>query len=74
MKIALVHDWLVVYGGAERVLKEVFKLFPQAELFTLLNFLPAENQNFLRDKKIKTSFLQHLPMARTKYRLFLPLP
>lgn len=72
MKIAVVHDWLVTYAGAERLLEQVLEACPQAELFSLIDFLPPENRFFIKNKPVRTSFLQHFPMARTKYRSYLP--
>ena len=68
MKVAIVHDWLYVMGGAEKVLAELFEIFPQAELFTLIDFLPANDRGFLKDTVIHTSFLQKMPMIRKKHR------
>jgi len=73
MKTAIVHDWLVTYGGAERVLEEILALFPQADLFTLCDFLPENRRGFLGERRIHTSFIQKLPLARKKYRSYLPL-
>lgn len=73
MKIAVIHDWLVTYAGAERLLEQVLEVFPQADLFSLVDFLPPEKRFFIQNKPVKTSFLQHLPLARTKYRSYLPL-
>ena len=73
MKTAIVHDWLVTYGGAEHVLEQILALFPEADLFALCDFLPAEQRHFLGGRKVTTSFIQKLPMARTKYRSYLPL-
>ena len=39
MKIAVVHDWLVVYGGAEKVLEQILNIYPEADLFALVDFL-----------------------------------
>lgn len=72
-RVAVVHDWLVVYAGAERVLEQILILFPQADLFSLVDFLPEDQRGFLRDKKVNTSFVQKLPFARKKYRQYLPL-
>ena len=38
MKIAIVHDWLVTYAGAERVLEQMINVYPEAEIFSLVNF------------------------------------
>ncbi|MCP4706004.1 MAG: glycosyltransferase family 4 protein, partial [candidate division Zixibacteria bacterium] len=73
MKIAIVHDWLITYSGAERVLEEILKLYPDADLYSLLDFIPPGQRDFILNKPVKTSFLQKIPMARTKYRSFLPL-
>lgn len=71
-KIALVHDWLVTYAGAERLLEQVLEVFPEADLFSLVDFLPPEKRFFIKNKPVRTSFLQHFPLARTKYRSYLP--
>jgi glycosyltransferase involved in cell wall biosynthesis len=73
MKVAIVHDWLTVYGGAERVLGQIFQLYPDADLFTLVDFLPQGSRGFIGRRLIQTSFLQELPFARTRYRSYLPL-
>lgn len=73
MKIAVVHDWLVVYGGAEKVLEQILNIYPEADLFALVDFLDEDKRDFIKDKKVKTSFIQHLPKAKTKYRNYLPL-
>lgn len=72
-RVAIVHDWLVVNGGAEKVLHALIKAFPQAELFTLVNFMPRETAPWLSAQRIHTSFLQRLPWARRYYRHCLPL-
>jgi len=71
MKIAIVHDWLVVYGGSERVLEQIIDCFPDADLFSLVDFL-AE-RDCLRGKPVHTSFIQKLPFAKKHYRNYLPL-
>lgn len=72
-RVAIVHDWLTVYAGAEKVLEELLALLPQAELFSLVDFLPAGERGFIQNKPVTTTFIQHLPLARTKYRNYLPL-
>ena len=43
MRVAIVHDWLYVVGGAERVLREILAIYPEADVFTLFDFLsPAD--------------------------------
>ncbi|MFZ2226304.1 MAG: glycosyltransferase [Candidatus Moraniibacteriota bacterium] len=71
LKIALVHDFLIDFGGAERVLRALCEMFPEAPIYTLL----AEKENFptwLQGKKIETSFLQKWPkflLRRKKWLL-----
>src|SRR5271169_6981043 len=72
MKTAIIHDWLVSYAGSERVLEQIIELYPDADLFSLIDFLPDRERQFLQHKKIHTSFLQHFPFARNKYRTYLP--
>jgi glycosyltransferase involved in cell wall biosynthesis len=69
MKIALVHDYLVQYGGAERVLECFTELFPYAPIYTLVYDQEAMHGVFAR-KDIRTSFIQKIPLARKKHRLF----
>ena len=73
MKIAIVHDWLVTYAGAEKCLEQMLNIFPEADLYALVDFLDEDNRDFIKHKKVKTSFIQKLPKAKTKYRAYLPL-
>jgi glycosyltransferase involved in cell wall biosynthesis len=71
VKVAIVHDWLVVSGGAEKVLEQIIECFPQADIFTLVDFL--EDRTCLRNRPVKPSFIQKLPFAKKRYRSYLPL-
>jgi glycosyltransferase involved in cell wall biosynthesis len=73
MKIAIVHDWLVTYAGAERVLEQMLICFPHADVFSMVDFLDEPERGFLQGKRAKTSFVQRLPWAKSKYRSYLPL-
>ena len=73
MKIAIIHDWLVTYAGAERVLEQILACFPEADIFSLIDFLPEQKRSFILNKPVTTSFLQRLPFAERKYRNYLPL-
>jgi glycosyltransferase involved in cell wall biosynthesis len=73
MRIAVVHDWLVTYAGAEKALEQILHLYPEADLFSLIDFLPADQRGFILNKTATTSFIQSLPFARKKYRSYLPL-
>jgi len=73
MRVAVVHDWLVTNGGAERVLAAILDCFPTAEVFTIIDFMAARERAFLGGHEVHTSFIQKLPFARTRYRSYLPL-
>jgi len=72
MKIALAHDYLIRFGGAERVFLNLYKIFPKAEIFTLLY---DENKmgKYFPNAKIHTSFLQKFPFSLKNHRLLAPL-
>lgn len=72
MKIALVHDYLVQDGGAERVLQAFQEIWPDAPIFALLHD-PAAMGSHFRGKNIRTSFLQRVPFALKRYKWFMPL-
>ncbi|MDO7908396.1 glycosyltransferase family 4 protein [Paenibacillus sp. JX-17] len=73
MKVAIVHDWLTTYAGSEKVLEQMLLLYPDADLFSTVDFLSEEDRKFLRGKKVHTSFIQKMPLAKKKYRQYLPL-
>lgn len=73
MRVAVVHDWLVTYGGAERVLEEILGIVPEADLFSLVEAVPPDERAFLGGRTVGTSFIQRLPFGRTRYRNYLPL-
>ena len=73
-KTAIIHDWLFSYSGSERVIESLTNLWPDADIFTLFNFLSDEEQKIvLKNKVPKTSFIQDLPFAKKSYRKYLPL-
>ncbi|WGS51432.1 glycosyltransferase [Paraburkholderia sp. D15] len=71
MRVAIVHDWLVAPGCAEKVLEQIIECFPDADLFSLVDFL--EDRRPLGGKPVTTSFIQRLPFARRRFRAYLPL-
>jgi glycosyltransferase involved in cell wall biosynthesis len=72
MKVALVHDWLTGMRGGEKVLEALCELFPQVDLYTLVH-IKGSVSPIIEDRKIFTSFIQHLPDIERKYRYYLPL-
>lgn len=73
MKTAIVCDWLTVFGGAEKVIGQIIDCYPDADIFAVVDFIPAEQRAFLRGKTVTTTFIQHLPFAKKYYRHYLPL-
>jgi len=71
VKVAIVHDWLVVSAGAEKVLKNIIECFPDADIFSIVDFL--EDRECVKGKSVNTSFIQKMPFARRRYRAYLPL-
>lgn len=72
MRIALVHDYLTQYGGAERVLEVLHDMYPDAPVFTSFydpEHLPAEMQQW----DIRTSPLAKIPGAASTHRLWTPI-
>ena len=72
MRVALIHDHLTQYGGAERVLEALQAIWPDAPTYTL-RYDPATMGHAFGHKVIRTSFLERLPFARRGFRWFLPL-
>jgi glycosyltransferase involved in cell wall biosynthesis len=72
LSVAIVHDYIKEYGGAERVLEEFIKIFPDADIFTSLyapEFLGPHKERF-KNYKIHTSWFQKLPI---KHKIISPL-
>lgn len=69
LKVAVVHDWLTNLAGAEKVVIEILKLFPQADIYTSV-YKPSAFKQAFSGHKVYTSFLQKVPLAKTKHQLF----
>lgn len=72
MKIALIQDWLTELGGAEKVFAEIYKLYPDADIFTLVYNDDVLEKLNIPKTKVTASFIQKLPLGRKLYRNFLP--
>ena len=73
MKVALVHEWLTTYAGSDKVLKEMANIYPEADIFCLINFLSDKNKDNFRGRSITPSFLQLVPFSKNYYTYMLPL-
>ncbi len=70
--IGIVADWLVTYAGAERVIKEFVDLYPDSQLYSVVDFLSDDSREHFHGKKAKTTFIQKLPSSKKKYQKYLP--
>ncbi len=75
MRVAIVHDYLIEYGGAERVVEALHEIFPDAPIYTA--YLDLEGLGFHKDEikswNINTSWMQNFPFARkliSPFRIF----
>ena len=73
MKIALVQDWLTELGGAEKVFMQLFALYPEADVYTLVYDDEVLKKMNIPVNKVTASFIQKLPFAKKKYRQYFPL-
>ena len=74
MKIAVIHDWFNDIGGAEKVVREVLLCYPQADVFSLIDFYnDSKREKYLLGKKSTTSFIQKIPFSKKYYRFLFPL-
>lgn len=72
MKVAIIHDWLTVYGGSESIIRILHSLFPDAPIYTTV-YAPENMPDDFRSMDIRTSFLQKMPFAKTRYTNYLML-
>ncbi len=72
-RIAVVHEWFTSYAGSEKVVEQILSIYPNADLYSLVNFLPEALRHFINYKPVSTSFIQRLPFAERHFRNYLPL-
>ena len=72
MRIALIHYWLVNDRGGEKVLAELVKLYPDADVFTHV-YDPETMPESIRRMTVRATFIQKLPFAKKLYQNYLPL-
>lgn len=73
MKLAIVHDYLIHYGGAERVLETIHEIWPSAPIFTIL-YKPKEMPEYFKKLNIKSSFVRKLPFLKNYEKYFFLFP
>ena len=72
MKLAIVHDYLNQYGGAERVIETLHELYPDVPIYTSI-YTPSTMPDSFKKMNIKTSFMQKLPLLRKFFKYYLLL-
>jgi glycosyltransferase involved in cell wall biosynthesis len=73
MKLAIIHDWLTSYGGAERCVEALCGVWPQADIYTLVYRPDVFRDSLISRHKVSTSFAQRLPWSTTKFRHYFVL-
>lgn len=73
MRIAVVHEWLETPAGSEQVLEQILRLFPEADLFSVVDWMDDETRVRLGGVRPRTTFIQRLPFSRRRFRNYLPL-
>jgi len=74
LKTAIISDWLSTYAGAERCIESFFNIFPEAESYSLVDFLDDHERNIiLKSKQSNISFIQKLPFSKKHFRNYFPL-
>lgn len=72
MKVAIVHDWIIDIGGAERCLESIYSLYPSSDVFTLISSYKNAASIGIDRGRITSSFIQRFPASKKLYRNFLP--
>jgi glycosyltransferase involved in cell wall biosynthesis len=71
---AVVHEWLSVRSGSEKVTAQLLALLEQPQVFATVDFMDATDRRKVMGEALpKTTFIQHLPWAKRHFRYYLPL-
>jgi len=70
-KVAIFYDWLNQWGGAEKVLLDLIKLYPEAPIYTLIHD-PKKTDWLPKNTKIITSFINKLPFSKSNPFFYTP--
>ena len=72
MRVAIVHYWLIKMRGGEKVLENLCKIYPNADIYTHV-YNKDKISTIINNHTIKTTFIQYLPFSIKFYKLYLPL-
>lgn len=73
LNVGIVADWLVTYAGSEKVIKEFIELYPNASLYSVVDYLSESDRQLFNGKRATTTFIQNMPFAKKRYQKYLPL-
>lgn len=71
MKVAVFYDWVNQWGGAEKVLMDILKCFPKADIYSLV--YDEKKAKWIGDRSVSTSFLNKLPGGKQNATVYTPL-
>jgi len=71
VKVAIVHYWLVTWRGGEKVLEQILKLYPEADIFTHVVSNEIKEKHF-GSHNVFTTFISRLPLSNKFYQKYLP--
>ncbi|CAM4369051.1 glycosyl transferase [Stenotrophomonas lactitubi] len=72
MKVAIIHYWFVTWRGGEKVIEQLLKLYPDADVFTHVA-TPEIERTKLAGHRVQRTFVSRLPGAQKRYQKYLPL-
>lgn len=72
LRVAVIHDWLTVKGGAEKALQAILEIYPKADLYTVVDTLPQKHRSWLKGHKVIPCDNWVLRLFPQQYRYFLP--
>ncbi len=72
MKVAIIHYWFYGMRGGEKVVKEILKIFPEADIFSHL-FIPENLDEEILKHRVNTTFINSMPLSKKLYQAYLPL-
>lgn len=64
LNVGIVADWLVTYAGSEKVIKEFIELYPNASLYSVVDYLSESDRQLFNGKRATTTFIQNMPFAK----------
>ncbi len=72
LKVAIVHDWLVSFAGADRVVDQIKQAFPQAVIYTLV-YDKSKFPKYFQEYDVRTTYIQKIPGSAKLYKLMLTM-